>query len=205
MHAADVWKVGIITMSFGWPQYHPCVEQAINHASSKPVILCAAASNDGANVPVVFPASYSPVFCVHSATGWGRHSAFTPLPLDNSPNFAVLGEAVNSTWPTQRGEGSEKSKWGTSTATPILAAIIALILEFINLKPKKTSHDKRIQSPAGMTQVLQAMSQIVQGYSVVTPWKILDLSKGRTRVEELISNRMDEAFGKVSVQQSATS
>ncbi|MCJ1475861.1 hypothetical protein MMC13_004525 [Lambiella insularis] len=195
MHAADVWKVDIITMSFGWPRYHTCVEEAIYHASQKPVILCAAASNDGANKKVAFPASQPPVFCVHSASGWSKPSDFTPLPLKVGANFAVIGEAVSSTWPTHRREGSEKRKWGTSTASPILAAIVALILEFINQKPKKTSHDKRLKTPRAMMHVLLGMSEPDRGYDVVKPWLILDSQKDRVLAESRILSLLIDEFG----------
>lgn len=192
MHAAGEWRVNIITMSFGWSRYHPCVEKAIDHASSRQVILCAAASNDGSNKAVAFPANYFPVICVHSATGWGRLSHFTPLPLSIGHKCAVIGEAVSSTWP---GAEQEKRKWGTSTSTPILAAIVALMLEFIHQKPIKTAHDRRLQTPNGMTQILLAMSQQEQKYHVVMPWTLLDSRVGRVRVESRILDRLDELFG----------
>jgi len=192
LHATNEWKVDIITMSFGWSHYHPCVEQAIAHASSRQVILCAAASNDGANNAVAFPANCSPVICVHSANGYGIPSHFTPPPLNFGANFSVIGEAVSSTWP---GETLEKRRWGTSTSTPILAAIMALVLEFINQKPVKTSHDLRLKTPMGMTQTLLAMSQLRQDYHYVMPWKLLDSRVGRVRVESRILDSLDELFG----------
>ncbi|MCJ1249359.1 hypothetical protein MMC30_006582 [Trapelia coarctata] len=192
MHATDEWKVDIIMMSFGWHRYHPCVEQAIDHASSRQVIICAAASNNGANRTVAFPANYPPVICVHSANGWGRISHFTAPPLSIGPNFAVVGEAVSSTWP---GEEYGKRRWGTSTATPIMAAIVALVLEFINQKPVKTSHDGRLKTALGMKQVLLAMSLPEQSYSLVMPWKLLDARVGRARVESRILDCLEELFG----------
>lgn len=200
MHATDEWKVDIITMSFGWPRYYECIERAIDHASSQQIILCAAASNTGANKDVAFPAKFPPVICIHSANGWGKPSDFTPRPLTEGPNFAVIGEAVSSTWPIAKGDGEEKRRWGTSTATPIAAAIVALVLEFINQKPVKTSHDRRLKSPKGMTQVLLAMSVPQQRYHCVSPWEVLDAQVGRTMVESRIDDIMYKQFGSESTE-----
>ena len=201
MHATDEWKVDIISMSFGWSRWYRCVEEAIDHASSRDVILCAAASNDGSNKAVAFPANYPHVICVHSANGWGGPSHFTPPLLDVGPNFAVIGEAINSTWPVKRGEGHEKRMTGTSTSTPILAAIIALLQEFTNQKPVKTAHDLRLKTSEGITQVLLAMSSNERGYRVVAPWRVLDSQVTRIQVEWRILESMQKLFGPESLEQ----
>ena len=117
------------------------------------------------------------------------------------PNFAVIGEAVSSTWPVGSGQGKEKRRWGTSTSTPIAAAIAALVLEFINQKPVKTSHDRRLKTPKGMTQILLAMSVMKQNYHYVMPWQVLDASVGRTRVEGRILDSLDQLFGQETLAQ----
>lgn len=189
-YAALDWEVDIITMSFGWPRWHDCVEEEIKTASSRNVILFAAASNSGLNKPVAFPANCAPVICVHSANGFGVPSHFTPVPVDGDHNFAVLGEAVRSSWPVSRGEGHEKRQWGSSTSTPILAAIAALVLEFVNQKPSLTANELRLRSPKGITRVLLAMSMNRYGYNIVMPWKILDACDGRDESQSRISNTL---------------
>ena len=129
------------------------VAEAIDIASSQNVILFAAASNSGSNQPIAFPANCPPEICVHSADGYGNPSRFT---LVDGPNFAVIGEAISSSWPQTRDEGREKCKWGTSTSTPILAAIAALVLEFTHQKPSRSPLELRLRSPRGMTQILLA-------------------------------------------------
>ncbi|KAL8733509.1 MAG: hypothetical protein Q9181_003571 [Wetmoreana brouardii] len=187
-HAADAWKVAIITMSFGWPQHQAAVQDAIDKASMCGVLFCAAASNYGANDDVTFPANTTPVFCVHSVNEWGKPSDFTPNRLDRKPNFAVLGENVHSAWP---GCADGKSQSGTSAATPILAAVMALILEFVNQKPSKTSDDMRLQDYRVMEKVLLAMSDEVENYRYVKPWKKMSNEVDRGTVE----NRILEAIG----------
>ena len=185
-------------MSFGWPRWHTSVEEAIKIASSQNVILFAAASNSGSNQPIAFPANCPPVICVHSADGYGNPSRFTPLPLVGDPSFAVIGEAVSSSWPQTRGEGREKRKWGTSTSTPILAAIAALVLEFTHQKPSPSPLELRLRSPRGMTQILLAMSKCRSNYMVVTPWLILDSNIGRKRSEDRVLDNLMELFGSQS-------
>ena len=182
-------------MSLGWQSWHKPVEEAIKSASSRNIILFAAASNGGANLPVAFPANCPPVICVHSANGWGARSHFTPDPFVGGVNFAVIGEAVNSCWPRSRGEGLEKRRWGTSTSAPMLAAIASLVLEFVDQKPSPTPHDLRLRSPRGMTQVLLAMSTHRSGYEVVMPWQVLDDKVGRVMSEARISDSLAKLFG----------
>jgi len=107
------------------------------------------------------------------------------------PNFLVLGENVSSTWP---GEEQERARSGTSIATPILAAIMALVLEFMYQKPTKTSQDRRLGTARGMTHLLQAMSKQERGYHLVQPWTLYDSRKHRTRVESRILDIMEERF-----------
>ena len=179
-------------MSFGWPRHYSNVEQAIDHATSRHVIICAAASNSGANDNVAFPANYGPVICVHSATDKGRPSEFTPTPLESRPNFAVIGENVCVAWP---GLKDGQSQSGTSVATPILAAVIALIIEFVDQKPRKTFHDRRVRTLGGITTLLRAMSKVERQYLLVQPWTMLTAEVSRTRVESRILDAMDRKFG----------
>ena len=194
MRAADEWKVDIITMSFGWPRHYPVIEAAIDHATRQEVLFCAAASNNGANDNVVFPANYAPVFCVHSFNEYGSRSQYTPDPqLSSAPNFAVLGENVKAASP---GLADGKSQSGTSTATPILAAVMALVLEFVDQKPNKTTHDRRIRTPKGMMEVLLAMSKEKEGYHLVKPWTLMDWEVEKEVIEMRVKDVMDRRFGR---------
>ena len=75
MHAADKWKVNIITMSFGFPRRYLSMEKAFDYASSKNIIMFAAAANHGANDKIAFPASAMlKVICINSADGNGARS-----------------------------------------------------------------------------------------------------------------------------------
>ncbi|KAF2737107.1 subtilisin-like protein, partial [Polyplosphaeria fusca] len=137
-HCIDVWKVDIISMSFGFDKAHAGIEAQLHRASGKHILVFAAASNDGATKAnnIAWPAREKNVFCVFSATGEGANSSFNP-PARPGLNFATLGEEVESDWPlplledAERESGvSTKRKSGTSFATPIAAGIAALVLEF---------------------------------------------------------------------------
>lgn len=106
------------------------------------------------------------------------------------PNFAVLGENVQAAWP---GRENGKSQSGTSTATQILAAVMALVLEFVDQKPRKTPDEERLRDHRVMTKVLIAMSDEVEGYRYVRPWKLLggsNVDRGRveSRIQDVIGS-----------------
>lgn len=172
-------------MSFGWTEKDYSVASAIDYAVARGVLLCAAASNEGANDEVAFPARYAPVICVHSANENGKPSDFTPNCLPSEHNFAVLGENVQAAWP---GQNDGRSLNGTSVATPILAAVMALIIEFVDQKPRKTPEEKRIKDHRVMTQVLLAMSEGVSGYHYVRPWELMNAKWDRGRNESNIQH-----------------
>ncbi|KAL0935471.1 pfs domain-containing protein [Colletotrichum truncatum] len=141
-HAVDVWDVDIISMSFGWPSSdfpgQEKLQAAIDKAYSKQILMFAAASNGGANLPRAYPASSSQVICVHSTDPWGNRSRFSPTAQKNNINIATVGQSVQAAWPTHLCEDSPGqdylvSRSGTSYATPILAGIAAFLLQYARL------------------------------------------------------------------------
>ncbi|PNP74525.1 hypothetical protein FNYG_12148 [Fusarium nygamai] len=138
-HAVDKWEVDIISMSFGWPssdfEGHDALEDAIDHAYSKKVLMFAAASNSGARLGRAYPASNPHVICVHSTDTNGEASGFSPTAEPNSINLATVGECIESAWPTPLCEDSNclKTRSGTSYATPIMAGIAAFLLQYARL------------------------------------------------------------------------
>ena len=177
-------------MSFGWTERHDSVADAIDRAVARGVLLCAAASNEGANDGVAFPARLRPVICVHSTNENGKPSDFTPNAVPSEHNFAVVGENVQAAGP---GRKDGHSLTGTSVATPILAAVMALIIEFVDQKPRKTPEEKRIKDHRVMTQVLSAMSEKVSGYDYVRPWELMNGKKwDRGRNESNIQRSIEK-------------
>lgn len=145
MYAVDVWKVDIISMSFGFPQRVPEIDKAIQHAYEHNVLMLAAASNCGGNTKCSWPARNRDVLCVFASDGDGNKVCTTasittfadrpqyfknPDALSGQYSFATLGCAVESYWPpTNKRELSPKvRRSGTSVATPIAASIAALVI-----------------------------------------------------------------------------
>ena len=103
-----------------------------------------------------------------------------------------------SSWPTEMKDGQWKRQWGTSTATPIAAAIAALIIEFSKIPLVKITHKARLETMEGISELLAAMGEDKDGYKWIVPWKILDSSIGKdavNRVAGRISDALDSSFG----------
>lgn len=177
-YAVDIWKVDIIVMSFGFEEEQDSdleedsILKAIRHAYHNGISLFAAASNDGNNRPdhVCWPARALEVICVHSGTGTGQPSAFTPGPHDNQ-RIMVLGEWVKSAWPPRlQSPGNTKYMSGTSCATPIAAGIAAIVLDYARKKlpPERW---KRLRRVDGMQRMFERMKDSrVEKYWWIRPW-----------------------------------
>lgn len=163
-------------MSFGFttrdiPDYN-LVEDALEDANSKNVLLFAAASNSGANQKRTFPARHDYVICVHSTAADGVPSRFNP-PRGYSNNFATIGEAVESSWPThlcdkELNETCIAWKSGTSFATPIAVGIATFLLQYA-----KENLDARtielLRKPQGMRALFKEIACEKDGYDYVAP------------------------------------
>lgn len=170
-YVTDVWGVDIITMSFGFRARINIIDQAIKYAFSKDVILFAAASNDGGNEDVAFPAlAYEMVIGINSTNAWGDKSNFTPNTLPRSENFSILGEAVESSWPKHLGQGLRQWRSGTSYATPIAAGTAATMLFYTRMKLQRQELVTELRTCAGMRKVLLSMAEERDGYNYLRPW-----------------------------------
>jgi subtilisin family serine protease len=113
------------------------IAEAIATAIKSGILIFASASNAGANDPITFPARLQGVFCIGSADGLGAPSTFNP-PSEGKEKYSALGEAVEAACPANLSQkpGYNASRRtirrdGTSTSTPVAAAIAALLIEYI--------------------------------------------------------------------------
>ncbi|KAF4636697.1 hypothetical protein G7Y89_g1387 [Cudoniella acicularis] len=115
----------------------------------------------------------------------------------NWHNFTALGEAVPGAWPGN----TEKLQWGTSTATPIAAAIAANIIEFSRQKPPLKNLSLKVQkllhSFEGVSQIFRSMVQENEGPgNFVVSWNLFDRENGQEDVaRKLFEELKKEGFG----------
>ncbi|KAI9668909.1 MAG: hypothetical protein M1829_005221, partial [Trizodia sp. TS-e1964] len=178
-HAVKKWKVDIITMSLGFPKPIEVIERTIKKAFAENVIIFAATSNGGPNQDVAFPAcAHDLVIGVHSCDAYGNKSFFSPEPLENSHNFSVLGEAIESRWPKHLKIGSTQCRSGTSYPTPIAAGMAANLLLYARMKLPDQQLVKEIEQCAGMKKLLKSLSKVTtEGYSSLRPWDLWSKSE----------------------------
>lgn len=162
-------------MSFGIPARSPeynLVEDALEYANSKSVLLFAAASFGGSNTMSTFPARHGYVICVHSTAADGMPSRFNP-PREDSNNFATIGEQVESSWPThlcdkEVNESCIAWKSGTSFATPIAVGIATFLLQYAK-ENLDAGTVKLLRKPQGMRAVFKEIACEKDGYDYIGP------------------------------------
>ncbi|KAH8199002.1 hypothetical protein TruAng_006831 [Truncatella angustata] len=176
-HAVETWMVDIITLAFGFDEDYEGISCAIRKAKAKSVLMFAAASNQGNIDGVAFPARMvGDVICMFSSDGRIKPSSFNPAKLDQSLNFAVLGEGVEGVSITKAEYTVRKE--GTSISTFIAAGLAALVLDFSMQEDCRDHIDKRLlKSVSGMSAVFKEMATEDGGYRCIAPWKVLECNK----------------------------
>ncbi len=169
------------------------IDQAIRLASSRNILIFAAASNSGANENLAYPADQDQVIWIGAADGHGNKSPFTPSHSASSStyHFIALGEGVRSSWPRSRG-GPYQARSGTSYATAVAVGLAASVLDFMRFKLWNENPDSeerflldKMRRRMGMQKVLLSMAnQTSDGYHNLAPWKLFD-SYSESRSDEV--------------------
>ncbi|KUJ15791.1 subtilisin-like protein [Mollisia scopiformis] len=182
-YAVKIWKVNIISMSFGFDVSVEIIEEAIELAARHKIIMIAAASNCGGNGTVSWPARHKDVLCIYATDHRGNPCSFTPTATPDRYSFSFLGEAVRSYWPAhlEPKDVGTTTKSGTSTATAIAAGVAALFLEYIRYALDKWDHKlseeqvrvfNKIRTTDGMKKAFKRMALRKRlGYDYVAPWE----------------------------------
>ena len=187
-YAIDVWNTEIISISFGSQAVVPEIRDAIEKAHASNVIVVAAAGNSGNCDDIAFPASEDGVIKAFAANSMGKAAGFSPSPQPDESSYFILGCGVLSTWPSQLQEkakidgiyiasfdkddyheghtGAEHDLWavmsGASFATPIMAALVAIIFEFYD-NNKDIIHlrggARRFKTQRAVRAILSALSR----------------------------------------------
>jgi hypothetical protein len=212
-YAVTVWGVNVICMAFGCSDRVPAIEEAISRAYQKNILMLSAASNDGANNQVTWPARDDRVLCIYASTGIGNKYSRNPTPRKSKSNLATLGTAVLGLWPNQ---STHVRRSGTSTATVICAAIAATVMaimrrseddyiaafSLINRKQSRIDRQRRdykaklqvIGRASNMSDILQLMVKdgiVRDEYSYVAPWNIFNDNKSTISIIEAILEAID--------------
>ena len=131
--AIRIWKADIISISFGFGTESPAVKKAILEAETKRderIIFFAASNNDGLNEPELFPAELENVVSVRGTLHDGEFKQkYNPDPWAHKSGLAQFGTLavdVPCAW-----TNDTLTKSGCSVATPIMAAIAAIVISYV--------------------------------------------------------------------------
>jgi subtilisin family serine protease len=125
LHAVDA-GARVINVSVDIPQSAPAVEDAIDRARDRGVLVVAAAGNEGMN-QLIYPARYSGVLAVTALQSNGVVAPFANR--DSRVALSAPGVALLGAFPLP-GSPSGTARWsGTSFAAPIVAGSAALVME----------------------------------------------------------------------------
>jgi hypothetical protein len=182
-------------MSFGLSKDQPEIKAAVLAAHLENILMFAAASNNGGNFPVTYPAKYGEVICIFSTDGFGKNSDYNPTQMDNAGyHFATIGEGVKSAWPVHLQDGSkpERRMTGTSFATPVAAGVAACLLEFALMKQMREDFYKRLRHQQRMQDVLAKELAIpAYGLHYIHPWNLFKADRPEKRILSFIERHLE--------------
>lgn len=156
----------VINMSFGTTAYSPLMQQAIDYAASKGVIMVAAAGNSGFNNNY-YPAAYNNVIAIGATNAEGKMAGFS--------NFGKYVDLIAPGWLTKvlGYNGGEKISNGTSFSSPFIAGLAALFkYYFPNLTP---------------AQVETELKALARNKDDLNPSKIGDMGAGFIGADDVLT------------------
>lgn len=112
----------VINMSFSMTGSSAALRKAIDYASSRGVILVAAAGNEGQAI-TVYPAGYNNVIAVGATDNDNLRASFSNF--GSMVDLAAPGAGVITTYPM----GKYAAGWGTSFSSPLVAGAAALFVQ----------------------------------------------------------------------------
>lgn len=129
LHYATHYGAKVVNMSFSRPTASNELKRALDHASSRGLVLVSSAGNTGSTA-LRYPAAYSNVLGVASTRNDDTRSSFSSYGSGNV-SLAAPGEAIITTYPF----GTYGAAWGTSFSTPFVAGGAALL---VGIQPSAT-------------------------------------------------------------------
>ncbi|MFP7492784.1 S8 family serine peptidase [Terribacillus saccharophilus] len=114
-------KMDIVNMSMGTERKSKALEDAVNRAYQKGILLVAASGNEGAGHPLDYPAAFDSVIAVSASNAKNGIASFSSV--GNEVEFTAPGADIASTY-----LGSNYAMMsGTSQAAPHVAAMLAIL------------------------------------------------------------------------------
>jgi hypothetical protein len=180
--------VDIMIMSFGFPDTVKSISKQIGkmvYDREPPMLVFAAASNDGVNSRRTFPASHAGVFAIHSLDGIGTDNGGLNPPIEKSHDdkFGTLGLGIPYTW-----NGRKEVRKGSSYAAPAAAGIAANCIIWTEWMKQQGHHDLSdrhclaLRSFEGIKLFLEKASKPSGPYLSIAPWNLWNGRRSPTMI-----------------------
>ncbi|RAL09604.1 S8/S53 family peptidase [Aspergillus homomorphus CBS 101889] len=182
-YAINKLEVDVISMSFGLEGRTREIDEQLRAADGKGIVLFGAASNDGNQQLIPYPARSRFVFGIHASDIDCQPARFTPSPQCDCVNFGILGIDILSIWSQKSKEsegvidsqelaGRAKYMSGTSVATPLAAALAASVLTYCRMNAAELALREPLENYDYIYRVFSGMSVGSDGgYKMLLPWK----------------------------------
>lgn len=165
-------------MSFGFNSEVKPIRNAIIQAErlkEGELLFFAAANNDGLNEPEMFPAFFESVISARGTECNGEFiQQYNPKSWShkNGIQYGTLARDVPYNWPIKN-----PTKSGCSVSTPILAAMAAILISFVDGQRNWEAERHAIRTRRGMVAVFDFMAQDLdsaKGRLYVAPWQLYE-------------------------------
>jgi hypothetical protein len=184
--------VHIISISFGFPRINQSLEpirRGILQAHAADILVFAAASNAGKGHPIAFPACLDEVICVSSTDGAGQASLFNPN-IQAGKRLCAIGEGIPGSWPLKLNpNGGTVRKAGTSYATPVVAGVVAMVMDCVwSIRGECSLEAQMLRTNRGILAVLALMLTKDKGIEFLSPGLLFNDAKNGTTVLSVEGN-----------------
>lgn len=197
-----MWKVQVISLSWGFAFQVAEVRKALLAAEAASVIVMAAASNSGGNRQLSWPAREPTIFSIYATDGYGNSYEKNPTQRRHDDNFAILGSCVKG-WSISHDEKVYRS--GTSTATPIAAGIASMTIHFLRQHSAGSRHGTEVPSKEQCQQIstYPAMRRLFRrmvdvndgdrgGYCYIQPWLLFNRHASKAAISGWIMSELQQ-------------
>lgn len=180
--------VDILSMSFGFKEEIQVVEKALTKAECG-MLFFAAANNDGLNGREMFPAHHRSVISVRGTVYSGSfEQQYDPSTWRHKSglHYGTLAVNVPCFWP----DPDRRPKSGCSIATPIMVAIAAAIITFVDRDDALQEQKVSIRTQEGMLSIFRRMTEDQKPANdrrYLAPWQLYENGDPHTLISYALS------------------